>query len=66
MQSEAEYLSSKGVNCGKTDECENYQKHPEDQPEDSASSPHMNVIVKEEEEEEPLCGTSNLGINGSY
>ena len=49
--------SSEGLNCDKAAQCENKEKEPEDRPEDVASSPHMNVIVKEEEEEEPLCGT---------
>lgn len=36
---------------------ENKEKEPDDSPENAAPSPHMNVIVKEEEEEEPLYGT---------
>eukprot|EP00066_Takifugu_rubripes_P021910 XP_011611176.1 PREDICTED: zinc finger protein 845-like [Takifugu rubripes] len=35
--------------------CESKEKESEDRLEKVAPSPHMNVIVKEEEEEEPLC-----------
>lgn len=47
--------SSDGPN--KATRCENTEREPEDGLEDIASRQHMNVIVKEEEEEEPLCGT---------
>ncbi|XP_069545536.1 zinc finger protein 721-like [Brachyistius frenatus] len=46
---------SERPNCDKAAQCENHLREPADQPDDTASSPHMNVIVKEEEEEEPLC-----------
>lgn len=60
LPSAAQPLSTESPNCDKSAQCENTEKEPrepEDRPEDAASSPHMNVIVKEEEEEEPLCGT---------
>lgn len=57
LLSGAEPVSSDGLNCDKAAQCENKQKERIDQSEDTSSSPHMNVIVKEEEEEEPLCGT---------
>ncbi|KAG8014605.1 Lysosomal alpha-glucosidase [Nibea albiflora] len=50
--------SSESPDCDKSAQCEKTEREPrepEDRPEDAASSPHMNVIVKEEEEEEPLC-----------
>lgn len=37
--------------------CESKEKEPDDSPENATPNPHMNVIVKEEEEEEPLYGT---------
>lgn len=57
LSSSVEPHSSEGLNCDKAAQCENNQGEPEDRLEDVAFSPHMNVIVKEEEEEEPLCGT---------
>lgn len=48
--------SSDGPN--RATHCENTAREPEDGLEDIESRQHMNVIVKEEEEEEPLCGTS--------
>lgn len=52
---EAEPNSPQGLNCDKAVQSEDELKEQEGQP-DVTSSPHMNVIVKEEEEEEPLCG----------
>ncbi|XP_030588710.1 zinc finger protein 271-like isoform X1 [Archocentrus centrarchus] len=49
----AEYNSSEGFK--KAAQCENAPNGPVDQPDNTAPTPHMNVIVKEEEEEEPLC-----------
>lgn len=51
----AEQSSSEGIK--KSAQGENTLKGPVDQPDDMPPTPHMNVIVKEEEEEEPLCGT---------
>ncbi len=56
LPSAVEPHSSEGLNCDKAAQCENNPREPEDR-QDTATSPHMNVIVKEEEEEEPLCGT---------
>lgn len=53
----AEPHSSEGLACDKEARCENNTREQEDHKQDATSSPHMNVIVKEEEEEEPLCGT---------
>uniref|UniRef100_UPI0037E75DC9 zinc finger protein 721-like n=1 Tax=Semicossyphus pulcher TaxID=241346 RepID=UPI0037E75DC9 len=62
----AEPHSSEDLNCDKETQCENNLKEPEDRPEDVTSSPHMNVIVKEEEEEEPLCAEEAPGrVSGS-
>lgn len=55
--SAVEPRSLEGLNCDRTAHCENGEREPQDSLEDAASSPQMNVIVKEEEEEEPLCGT---------
>lgn len=55
--SAVEPRSPEGLNCDRTAHCENGEREPQDSLEDVASSPQMNVIVKEEEEEEPLCGT---------
>lgn len=57
LPSAVEPHSSEGLSCDKAPQCENNLREPEDRLENVASSPHMNVIVKEEEEEEPLCGT---------
>lgn len=57
LPSAVEPHSSDGPNCDRAAQCENREREAEDRLEDIASSPHMNVIVKEEEEEEPLCGT---------
>lgn len=57
LPSAVEPHSSDGLNCDKAAQCENNLREPEGRLENVASSPHMNVIVKEEEEEEPLCGT---------
>ncbi len=57
LPSAVEPHSSEGLNCDKAAQCENNPREPDDRLENVASSPHMNVIVKEEEEEEPLCGT---------
>lgn len=54
---EVEAHSSEGLNFDQVAQCENNLREPDDRLEDGTSSPHMNVIVKEEEEEEPLCGT---------
>lgn len=56
LPSAVDLRSSESLNCDKAAQCENNLREPEDRPEDATSSPHMNVIVKEEEEEEPLCG----------
>lgn len=57
LHSVVEPYSSEGLNCDKAAQCENNLGEPEERLEDIVSSPNMNVIVKEEEEEEPLCGT---------
>lgn len=49
-----EPTSSEGFK--KAAQCENTPEGPIGQLDDTAPTPHMNVIVKEEEEEEPLCG----------
>lgn len=46
--------------------CENTEREPEAGLEDDASRQHMNVIVKEEEEEEALCGTSLRSAENAY
>lgn len=56
IPAEVQANSSEGLNCDKAAQSENNLREPEDRQEDLTSSPHMNVIVKEEEEEEPLCG----------
>lgn len=53
----AEPASSEGRDFGKAAQCENTLRESEGQMEDLTPIPHMNVIVKEEEDEEPLCGT---------
>ncbi|KAF3852608.1 hypothetical protein F7725_005963 [Dissostichus mawsoni] len=55
--SQGEPRASEDLTCDKAAPRETKLREPEDRPEDRASSPHMNVIVKEEEEEEPLSGT---------
>lgn len=55
--SAGEPRASEDLTCDQAAPRETKLREPEDRPEDRAASPHMNVIVKEEEEEEPLCGT---------
>lgn len=57
LPSAVEPHSSEDHSGDKAAQCGNNPREPEDRPEDVTSSPHMNVIVKEEEEEEPLCGS---------
>uniref|UniRef100_A0A8C4IC11 Zinc finger protein 865 n=1 Tax=Dicentrarchus labrax TaxID=13489 RepID=A0A8C4IC11_DICLA len=57
LPSAVEPHSSESLNCDKAAQCESNLREPEDRREDVTPCPHMNVIVKEEEEEEPLCGT---------
>lgn len=48
--------SSEGLDCDRAARCENNAQEPEGRPQDVVSGPHTNVTVKEEEEEEALCG----------
>lgn len=57
IPAEVQVHSSEGLSCDKNSQCENNLREPEERLEDGIPSPHMNVIVKEEEEEEPLYGT---------
>ncbi|KAM6941553.1 uncharacterized protein PEZ65_003549 isoform 1-T1 [Lycodopsis pacificus] len=65
LPSAVEPPRSEGPNCDKAAECENNPQEPEDRAEDVVSSPLMNVIVKEEEEEEPLCEEAPGQLSGS-
>lgn len=53
----SEVQASEDLICDKEAKGENDLREAENKLEDGSASPHMNVIVKEEEEEEPLCGT---------
>lgn len=56
LSSAVDPLSPESLNCDKDAQCEKNLREPEERLEDAPSSPQMNVVVKEEEEEEPLCG----------
>lgn len=57
VPSVAKPLSSDSPACDRADQCGHREGEMENRLEHIASSSLMNVIVKEEEEEEPLCGT---------
>lgn len=61
----AEPLSSQPPNCTTSPQPDVILKEAEDPSENRIPSPHMNVIVKEEEEEEPLYGTLNCYFSSS-